>query len=194
MPRAETSELDDRELLRRMALKDTRALELFYDRHYRVAFALVLRIVRIRQDAEDVLAEVFWQVWRQSDRYTPARGNPVAWLLTIARTRALDGLRATQRRLTSEESGTAVDEASSTRSREREEDPFVRAGTRMAVARCLEALSKEQRAPLELAYFQGMSHSEIAAAMNQPLGTMKDRIRTGMLQLRKCLKPFEARA
>jgi RNA polymerase sigma-70 factor (ECF subfamily) len=64
----------------------------------------------------------------------------------------------------------------------------------MAVARCLETLSAEQRAPLEMAYFQGMSHTEIAAALNQPLGTMKDRIRTGMMLLRKCLKPFEARA
>ena len=84
---------DDQELVRRMALKDGRALEAFYDRYHRVAFALVLRIVRVRQEAEDVLAEVFWQVWRQSGRYTPSRGKPLAWLLTIARTRAIDNLR-----------------------------------------------------------------------------------------------------
>jgi RNA polymerase sigma-70 factor (ECF subfamily) len=84
--------------VRRMAQKDAKALEAFYDRYHRVAFALVLRIVRVRQEAEDVLAEVFWQVWRQSGRYTPSRGKPLAWLLTIARTRAIDNLRASHRR------------------------------------------------------------------------------------------------
>jgi RNA polymerase sigma-70 factor (ECF subfamily) len=74
------------------------------------------------------------------------------------------------------------------------EDPSVRAGTRLAVSRCLELLSREQRVPLEMAYFEGMSHTEIATALNQPLGTLKDRIRTGMMNLRKCLKPYEAGA
>jgi RNA polymerase sigma-70 factor, ECF subfamily len=194
MTTGERAEFEDQDLLRRMALKDTGALEAFYDRYYRVAFALVLRIVRVRQDAEDVLAEVFWQVWRQSERYTPSRGKPLAWLLTIARTRALDSLRASNRRESPGPSAEETEEAASRSEQARQEDPFVVAGTRMAVSRCLESLSKEQRTPLEMAYFEGMSHSEIASALNQPLGTMKDRIRTGMMQLRKCLKPYEASA
>ena len=183
---------DDQELVRRMALKDGRALEAFYDRYHRVAFALVLRIVRVRQEAEDVLAEVFWQVWRQSARYSPSRGKPLSWLLTIARTRAIDNLRASTRRPELDKSGDEIEEAAD--SRGSQEDPSLRAGARLAVSRCLELLSREQRVPLEMAYFQGMSHSEIAAALNQPLGTMKDRIRTGMMNLRKCLKPYEAGA
>jgi RNA polymerase sigma-70 factor (ECF subfamily) len=185
--------IDDQELVRRMALKEANALETFYDRYYRVAFALVVRIVKDRQEAEDVLAEVFWQVWRQSGRYTPSRGKPLAWLLTIARTRAIDSLRASDRRprSASRSEETAAPPAPS---QDRQEDPFVLASTRMAVSRCLEALSREQRVPLEMAYFEGMSHTEIAAAMNQPLGTMKDRIRTGMMNLRKCLKPYQAGA
>lgn len=182
-------EQDDQDLLRRMAIKDASALELFYDRYYRVAFALVIRIVRIRQEAEDVLAEVFWQVWRQSERYTPSRGKPLSWLLTIARTRAIDSLRANNRRPQAD--STEIEVAPS---RVPEEDPSIQAGTRIALSRCLELLTREQRVPLEMAYFEGMSHSEIAAALNQPLGTMKDRIRTAMMSLRKCLKPYEARA
>jgi RNA polymerase sigma-70 factor (ECF subfamily) len=185
-------EADDQALVRRMALKDPSALEAFYDRYHRVAFSLVLRIVRVRQEAEDVLAEVFWQVWRQSARYTPSRGKPLAWLLTIARTRAIDSLRASHRRPQVESGRDAIETAAM--SHDSKEDPSARASARIAVSRCLELLSREQRVALEMAYFEGMSHSEIATALNQPLGTMKDRIRTGMMNLRKCLKPYEAGA
>jgi RNA polymerase sigma-70 factor (ECF subfamily) len=193
MGTVDQAELEDLDLLRRMTSQDPQAFEAFYDRYNRVVFALVIRIVKVRQDAEDVLAEVFWQVWRQSDRYSPDRGKPLAWLLSIARTRAIDNLRASNRRdpigISSEDA-----ERDSPPARGRQEDPFVAAGARLAVTRCLELLSKDQRVPLEMAYFEGMTHSEIAAAMNQPLGTMKDRIRTGMINLRKCLKPYEAGA
>jgi RNA polymerase sigma-70 factor (ECF subfamily) len=180
----------DEDLLRRMSSQDSRALEIFYDRYYRVAFALVIRIVKVRQEAEDVLTEVFWQVWRQSGRYTSSRGKPLSWLLTIARTRAIDSLRASNRRPQGDSE--EIDTPSATRVPH--EDPSVQASTRIAITRCLELLAREQRVPLEMAYFEGMSHSEIAAALNQPLGTMKDRIRTAMMTLRKCLKPREARA
>src|SRR4029453_3832627 len=126
-------------------------------------------------------------VWRQSGRYTPSRGKPLAWLLTIARTRAIDNLRASNRRPPLDSGGDAIEEAAD--SRAPQEDPSVRTGARLAVSRCLELLSREQRVPLEMAYFEGMSHTEIATALNQPLGTMKDRIRTGMMNLRKCLNP-----
>src|ERR1043165_9394148 len=88
---------EERELIRRMASKDPAALDLFYQRHSGVAFSLVLRIVGNRADAEDVLMDVFWQVWQQSERYDASRGKPVAWLLTIARTRAIDSIRSSNR-------------------------------------------------------------------------------------------------
>ena len=94
----EDIELDDQELIRRMATRDARALEAFYDRYNRIAFTLVLRIVKVREDAEDVLTDVFWQAWQQAGRYDTSRGKPAAWLLTIARTRAIDALRSSGRR------------------------------------------------------------------------------------------------
>src|SRR5215813_6350619 len=93
----EKQEQEDRELIRRMASKDAPALDAFYRRYNQVAFGLVLRIVGNREDAEDVLTEVFWQVWQQAQRYDASRGKPVAWLLTIARTRAIDRLRSAAR-------------------------------------------------------------------------------------------------
>src|ERR1700681_2776417 len=90
-------EQEDRELIQRMASKDADALDAFYSCYNRLAFSLVLRIVGNRGDAEDVLTDVFWQVWQQSSRYDVSRGKPMAWLLTIARTRAIDCLRSTSR-------------------------------------------------------------------------------------------------
>lgn len=191
MSREEKTEREDLDLIRRMAAKDSAALEKFYDRYNRLAFALVLRIVRIREDAEDVLTDVFWQVWQQAGRYEASRGKPVGWLLTIARTRAIDCLRSSERHPV----GTDDVEEFRKPAQEAQDDPFVLAGTQRAVAKCLDALSEQQRTPLKMAYFDGMSQTEIAAALGQPLGTMKDRIRTGMMHLRKCLKPYgEARA
>jgi RNA polymerase sigma-70 factor (ECF subfamily) len=173
-----------------MASRDVRALEAFYDRYNRIAFTLVLRIVRLREDAEEVLSEVFWQAWQQSGRYDGSRGKPIAWLLTIARSRALDHLRSANRRpsqeLDVEAPARPADRA------DRAKDPFVLAGLQRAVRMCLEKLAEPQRVALEMAYFDGMSQTEIAKALSQPLGTMKDRIRSGMMHLRKCLKPYEA--
>jgi RNA polymerase sigma-70 factor (ECF subfamily) len=181
-------EIDGQELIRRMAARDARALEAFYDRYNRIAFTLVLRIVKVREDAEDVLTDVFWQTWQQAGRYDTSRGKPLAWLLTIARTRAIDSLRSSGRRGTEIE----LDAEAAPETPERQQDPFVLAGMKRAVSKCLDALPEAQRTALELAYFEGMSHTEIAEALKQPLGTMKDRIRTGMMHLRKCLKPYEA--
>src|SRR5215831_20585652 len=90
-------EQEDRDLVQRMASRDASALDAFYERYNRLAFALILRIVGNRADAEDVLVDVFWQVWQQSNRYDASRGKPVAWLLTIARTRAIDSIRSSSR-------------------------------------------------------------------------------------------------
>lgn len=183
-------ETDDQVLIQRMASKESQALATFYDRYHRVAFALVLRIVKAREDAEDVLTEVFWQVWQQAARYDTSRGKPLTWLLTIARTRAIDHVRSNARRA----GDTALETEHEAPPAAPTQDPFVLAGIRRAVSKCLEALPEAQKVALELAYFEGMSHSEIAQSLNQPLGTMKDRIRSGMMHLRKCLKPYEATA
>ena len=179
-------EREDRDLIRRMGTKDAAALDAFYARYHRLAFSLIFRIVGGRDDAEDVLIDVFWQTWQQADRYDASRGKPVAWLLTIARTRAIDSVRSSGRRDSNTESveeGTQPADAP-------EADVFVLADTKRAVREALQTLPEQQRTLLEMAYFQGMSHTEIAAAVSQPLGTVKDRIRNGMMHLRKRLKPY----
>src|SRR5262249_60418 len=187
MAEDDRAEQQEREWIRRMASKDANALDAFYSRYNRVAFGLVLRIVGNREDAEDVLTDVFWQVWQQSGRYDSSRGKPVAWLLTIARTRAIDRLRSSDRHQSQtgdlDEQKTQPADAPLT-------DPFVLKDRQQAVQKALQTLGEQQRIPLEMAYFQGMTHTEIAAALGQPLGTVKDRIRTGMSHLKKRLRPY----
>lgn len=173
-------EEEDRECIRRMASKDAGALDAFYSRYNRVAFSLIFRIVGNRADAEDVLTDVFWQVWQQSSRYDASRGKPIAWLFTIARTRALDSLRSSSRQQPQKDTVPPP----------REPDRFVLADTRQAVQEAVASLPEQQRIALEMAYFQGMSHTEISSALGQPLGTVKDRIRTAMAHLRKRLKAY----
>jgi RNA polymerase sigma-70 factor (ECF subfamily) len=163
------------------------ALDAFYSRYKRLAFSLVFRILGSREDAEDVLVDVFWQVWQQAGRYDASRGKPMAWLLTIARTRAIDSLRASGRKNVSSDPPEHHPEATHSPVGS---DAFVLADTRRAVREALDSLPEQHRAPLEMAYFQGMSHTEIASALQQPLGTVKDRIRNGMMHLRKRLKSY----
>jgi RNA polymerase sigma-70 factor (ECF subfamily) len=180
-------EQEDRQLIQRMASKDAAALDAFYARYNRLAYSLIFRIVGNRPDAEDVLTDVFWQIWQQSARYDASRGKPVAWLLTIARTRAIDSLRSSDRQ---QEKTEPFDPQRDQSPSGTKADIFVLADTRQAVQEALQALPEQQRIPLEMAYFQGMSHTEIASALGQPLGTVKDRIRTAMLHLRKQLKAY----
>lgn len=181
------AEQEDRELIQRMASKDANALDAFYARYNRIAFGLVFRIVGNRADAEDVLMDVFWQIWQQAPRYDSSRGKPIAWLLTIARTRAIDSVRSSSRHQAKTDELEAHKEPASPPSTT---DMFTLADTRKAVQEALQTLPEQQRIPLEMAYFQGMSHTEIAAALAQPLGTVKDRIRTGMMHLRQRLKAY----
>jgi RNA polymerase sigma-70 factor (ECF subfamily) len=184
---------EDREnivLIQRMASRDTKALDAFYDRYNRLVFSLVLKIIRTREDAEDIVVDVFWQVWQQSFRYDASRGKPLAWLLTIARTRAIDGLRSIRRQPSQSPAASEPEDRQMNSLHEMPADPGVLADTRQAVRKALNELPDQQRIPLEMAYFEGMTHTEIAEVLNQPLGTMKDRIRNGMLHLKQQLKAY----
>jgi len=164
-------------LLRRLVAGDHLALGEFYDRFAGLVNALALRIVRDGADAEDVVQEVFVQVWRQASRFDRSRGSVEAWLCTMARTRALDRLRRrTSRREEPEEAAPASTE-----------HPRTEEG--LAVRKALEALSSDQRRALELAYYEGLTQSEIAEKLGEPLGTVKTRIRTAMIRLREALGP-----
>lgn len=176
----------DRQIVRRMAGGDHHALGELYDRHARLLYSLALRIVRERGDAEDVLQEAFSQVWRQADRFEAGRGTVVGWLVTMTRSRALDRLRL--RRVQPE--GVADFE----RFAQNVPDPahgldlqLVTAEQADRVRQALAALPDEQRVPLELAYYEGLSQSQIAAKLSVPLGTIKTRMRQTLRRLRDAL-------
>jgi len=189
----ERANAENLDLIRRMALRDAAALEAFYERYHRLVFSFVFRITRVREDAEDVVVDVFWQAWQHAVRYDASRGKPVSWLLTIARTRAIDALRSSHRHAVHVSQTAKTDSPEDRRPAtvvENPGNPGVLAETRQAVREALKTLPEQQRIPLEMAYFEGMTHTEIAESLNQPLGTMKDRIRTGMSHLRRQLKAY----
>jgi RNA polymerase sigma-70 factor, ECF subfamily len=173
-----------------IATGDQTALAQFYDLTNRVAFGLILRILGDRSTAEEVLLDVYTQVWRQAGNYSRERGTPLAWLMTIARTRALDRLRSGRQEKQRKESLDAVADARSFEANP-EETTATNEHQRL-VRRALAALPVEQRQIIELAYFSGLSHSEIAAHLGQPLGTVKTRTRLGMLKLKELLAPLMA--
>jgi RNA polymerase sigma-70 factor (ECF subfamily) len=163
------------------------ALTTLYDSTSRMVFGLILRIVSDRATAEEVLLDVYTQVWRQAASYDSARGAPLAWLMTIARTRAIDRLRSGKRELQGREPLDAMGEISSTTADP--EQASVLSERQKLVRSALDSLSREQREVIELAYYSGLSHSEIALKLGQPLGTVKTRTRLGMMKLRDLLRP-----
>ena len=176
----------DRLIVRRMASGDHLALGELYDRHARLLYSLALRIVRERSDAEDVLQETFSQVWRQANRFEASRGTVVGWLVTVTRSRALDRLR--QRRTQREGTGDFDRLADSLADPSRALDlQLVTAEQADRVRQALAALPDELRIPLELAYYEGLSQSEIAERLQTPLGTIKTRMRQTLHRLRDAL-------
>lgn len=185
------SRIRDQELIsvvQRIAKGDQAALAALYDSTNRLAYGLILRVLGDASSAEEVLLDVYTQIWRQAANYDIGRGSPLAWLMTIARTRAIDRLRSgwqdRQRKepldlLNDKETGAASPEEATVAS---ERQKFVR--------QALSSLSPEQREVIELAYYAGLSHSEIATKLNQPLGTVKTRTRLGMMKLREALAPM----
>ncbi len=185
----------DETLVARMSERDQAALSSLYDRHRGVLFALALRILRDRAEAEEVLGDVFLQAWRQAGGYDPTRGTVSGWLINLCRSRAIDRLRSRGRRVAGTEA-LAREEAVRPAGGAPADDPEEAADLtlkRRRVAQALNALPEVQRDALELAYYEGLSHSEIATRLGQPLGTVKTRIRQGLIVLRESLAEAFAR-
>ena len=179
----EQAQTTDVELLQAVAHGDEDALAHIYDRYRVVLFGLLVRILNSREEAEDVLQEVFLQVWRRAADFDEKRGRPFTWLVTLARSRAIDRLRtlASRERVAQagarEESEQVSDAASDA----------IRAEQRSLVTNALAQLPDEQKSALMLAYFDGLTQSEIARRLGAPLGTVKTRMRAGMTKLRELL-------
>jgi RNA polymerase sigma-70 factor (ECF subfamily) len=186
---------DDASLVASIARGDSRALELLYERHSRGVYSLAVRLLSDGPAAEDVVQETFLKLWRQPSAYQPTRGRLLPWLLGVAHHHAVDLLRRRQleqrHRIppTPHANGEGlIDLLDNLGLASAEGDPQLRAGAfeqQRAVGHALEELPREQRIPLELAYFRGMTQMEIATLLELPLGTIKTRMRLGLQQLRK---------
>lgn len=182
------SEQDDRALIAEIVRRQSGALARLYERYQMVVYHLAFKILNNRESAEEVVLEVFWQVWRDAERYDGQRGSVGAWVATVARSRAIDALRARRGDPTSGEDVEAALLAA-----DPAEDPEMQTslGQRAELVRsALESLPLEQRTALELSFFNGLSHAEIAERLQEPLGTVKTRIRSAMLRLRERLHPL----
>jgi RNA polymerase sigma-70 factor, ECF subfamily len=172
-------------LLERIVARDERAVADLYDRHNRLLYGLILRILRDRGEAEEVLQEVFVLVWTRAETYNIALGSPAAWLVRVARNRAIDRLRSNAVRLRAVEAAPLPDAAASP------ETHAVDSERQRVVKGALDTLPAEQRVLIEQAYFLGLTQSELAERFQLPLGTVKTRIRTGMITLREQLSQIE---
>jgi RNA polymerase sigma-70 factor (ECF subfamily) len=171
------------DLITRMGGGDRDAFSAFYEKYAPLAYGLILRIVRDAQDAAEVLQEVFWEAWQAAGSYDASRGSPEAWIFTRARSRAIDRVRSVRRRgetfvapLDEGVAGPAVTG-----------DPVDRVADRSTVMGALALLPEAQRQVIELAYYGGLTQTEIAERLAQPLGTVKTRMRTGLERLREAL-------
>jgi RNA polymerase sigma-70 factor (ECF subfamily) len=186
----------DGALVARMAAGEERALGALYDRYGRTLFALAYRILADRDDAEEVVLEAFTQAWRSSDRYALERGSVAAWLVVLARSRALDRLRSRERHARAMERAAGSAPVEGAPGMGRPEPDTGRAAEdaerRQRVLGVLEELPEAQRVCIQLAYYDGLTQVEIAARLAEPLGTVKTRMRLGMIKLQEMLRPMAA--
>lgn len=180
----EVRQNSDADLIRRISNREEVALSSLYNRYRTVIFGLLFRILKNRSEAEDILQEVFVQVWQQAERFDEERGKAFTWLVTIARRRAIDRLRSLKSRLQAIEKANlsdpfGIDPAI-------EQNPFLRARQK-SVRTALNQLPETQQSLLLMAYFEGCSQQEIAARTQIPLGTIKTRMRAGMIKLREIM-------
>ena len=177
----------DRSRMDRLRAGDTKALEELYDRHTPMLFGVVLRIVGRAADAEEVLQDTWVQAWRRAATWEPARGTVAAWLLTLARSRAIDRIRSVAARQRAETAAPAPDSAAPDEPASR----AVQSQSRERISAALATLTPQQREVLELAYFGGLSQTEIAARVGSPLGTVKSWTRQGLMRLREIVPQEE---
>ncbi|PYY16721.1 MAG: RNA polymerase subunit sigma-24 [Acidobacteria bacterium] len=172
-------QVTDSMLISRVRAGDEDALAALHDRYAQVVYSVALRVLGETTQAEDILQEIFLQLWRNPQTFDSNRGSLGAWLAVITRHRAIDHLRRRRPETDIEDVIVAVD----TRLEQTTDRNMTIAKIRTAVER----LPVEQRKPLEMAFFEGLTHSEIAGKTGEPLGTIKTRIRSALLTLRKAL-------
>lgn len=176
-------------LVSKIAAGDQNAFEQLYDRHSAVVYALLVRMLRDPEDAKETLQETFIQVWKRAGSYDPARGSEIAWLVQIGRSRALDRIRARKVRDEKEtDAGREISIRNPDVEHTKTDERAYEGELRTHVRRALDELPEAQRTALELAYFEGLTQSEIAERLAEPLGTVKTRMQLGMRKLKGSLR------
>lgn len=176
--------------MQRLVYRDLTAFRTLYARYGNLVYSAALRVVRDTQIAEDMVQEIFLRIWRKPESYTATRGKFATWLTSVTRNRAVDEVRSRNRRYRHETA--SPEEAERELPGPETDEPGLRAelsDQRRLIRTALSQLPPEQRQTIELAYFGGLTQQEIAEKLNQPLGTVKTRIRLGMQKLRAALTP-----
>jgi len=179
------------ELLAAAARGDQAAFARLYELTAPKLFALAVGILRRRDWAEEALQEAFIRLWRSAHRFDPAKGSAMSWIVTIVRNSALTALQRRPREIASEDAGEAADVADSA------PDPLEQAmqsSMARTLFKCLQGLEEAQRRSIMLAYYEGLTHSELAVRMAAPLGTVKSWIRRGLMHLKTCLESGDGKA
>jgi RNA polymerase sigma-70 factor (ECF subfamily) len=191
LPHRLLSSIVDPELIARVARGDEGAFEQLCDLSGAVLYTLALRILQDPDETAEVLQEVYLEAWRTAGQYQPARGSPLAWLITLARSRAIDRKRAqVSRGLGRTDSLSQTDEITLPVNAPSPFESVMERELRGVVAKAFDSLPNAQQDVVKLAYYEGLSHAEIASRLNEPLGTVKTRLRLGLEKLRSYLRPF----
>lgn len=177
----------DVELLRRIASGDRSAFSSFYDLYSGLLFSIAVKILNDAKEAEDVLQEVCMQIWNKADSYDPLLGKPVSWAVTLTRNKAIDRIRASQRRSHLLEQAAVEADILPDNSPSANERMHGKENAKM-IRSVVAALPSDQRRAIEMAFFSGLTQDEISKTLQEPLGTIKARIRRGMLKLREKLE------
>lgn len=183
----------DEQLMERIAQGDRGSFEALYELYSPLLYSICLRILRNPSDAQPVLHDVFWEVWRLAKRFDPERGTPRTYLMTLARSRSIDRLRGDRRRTATLQQAQSLGECT-LEERMLTDEPAsnaMRSENGELLGRALQTLTSAQQSVLQCAYFEGLTHCEIAEKLDLPLGTVKTNIRQSLIKLRKVLKQLD---
>jgi RNA polymerase sigma-70 factor (ECF subfamily) len=188
-PQLEPGAPSDFELMNGIQAGDADALSQLYDRYNGILKALILRVIHNEAEADDLLQEIFMEIWNQAKNFSAQKGKPLGWMVTLARRRAIDGLRKKQAYARAEERlQNEVEQQPDAWVHNATEEEIVLGDTRLLIRKVIRSLPPAQQEAIDLAFFRGMSQREIAAKTNTPLGTVKTRLELGLKKIYEGLK------
>ncbi len=191
-PELEPGAPTDLELMQSIQQEDPEALSLLYDRYNGILKALILRVIHNEAEADDLLQEIFMEIWNHAKNFSAQKGKPLGWMVTLARRRAIDGLRKKQAYARAEERlQTETEQQPDAWVHNATEEEITFADTRVLVRKVINTLPPAQQQAIDLAFFRGMSQREIAAKTNTPLGTVKTRLELGLKKIYDGLKELK---